>query len=138
MTGIGATGLTAQNGIELYGITDGSVSGTTVTGNSYTSPGFTLDNGNYATGTGILAINVSDLSLTGDHVNNNDDNIVGVRTPATRTSAPRAPGRSPRTPSRPAPTTRARARPSRFLRAMASATASIWRMSQRPRSTATR
>lgn len=82
VTGIGATGLTAQNGIELYGITGGSVSGTTVTANSYTSPGFTLDNGNYATGSGILAINVSDLSLTGDHVNNNDENIVGIEDPS--------------------------------------------------------
>ncbi len=76
VTGIGATGLTAQNGIETDAGVTASIKGSTVTGNSYTSPDYTT-NGTFFTASGILAYNTTNLTVTSNHVNNNDENIVG-------------------------------------------------------------
>lgn len=76
VTGIGATGLTAQNGIEFDSGVTGSVTGSTVTDNSYTSPDYASD-GTYYTASGILAYDTTTLTLTSNKVNKNDENIVG-------------------------------------------------------------
>ncbi len=76
VTGIGATGLTAQNGIETDAGVTASITGSTVTDNSYTSPDYASD-GTYYTASGILAYDTTNLTLTSDKVNNNDENIVG-------------------------------------------------------------
>jgi hypothetical protein len=76
VTGIGPTGLTAQNGIEADAGVTASIKGSTITGNSYTSPDYTT-NGMFYTGSGILAYDTTNLTVSSNKVNNNDENIVG-------------------------------------------------------------
>ncbi|HLI59858.1 MAG TPA: right-handed parallel beta-helix repeat-containing protein [Solirubrobacteraceae bacterium] len=76
VTGIGATDQIAQNGIQFYG-GSGTVKNSTVTANSYTSPNFTLANNDYYTASGILLYDAGAVTLSGNHVNHNDDNIYG-------------------------------------------------------------
>jgi parallel beta-helix repeat protein len=74
VTGIGATGLTAQNGIETDNGVNATISKNTVTDNSYTSPNYTSQ-GIYYTASGILVYDSNTVSISGNTVNNNDDNI---------------------------------------------------------------
>jgi parallel beta-helix repeat protein len=67
VTGIGPTGLIAQNGIQLYDADGGSVMGTTVSGDSYT--------GGYYTAAGLLVISTGTLNISGNTVTNSDVNI---------------------------------------------------------------
>jgi parallel beta-helix repeat protein len=76
VTGIGPTGLTAQNGIETDAGVTASIKSSTVTGNSYTSPDYTT-NGTFFTASGILAYDTTNLTVSSNKVNNNDENIVG-------------------------------------------------------------
>ncbi len=76
VTGIGPTGLTAQNGIEADAGVTASIKGSTITGNSYTSPDYTTM-GTFYTGSGILAYDTTNLTVSSNKVNNNDENIVG-------------------------------------------------------------
>jgi parallel beta-helix repeat protein len=75
--GIGPTGSNAQNGIQLYDASAGSVTSTAVADNSYTSPDFTLENDEYYGASGILVWDVGALTLTSNHTNNNDGDIFG-------------------------------------------------------------
>jgi parallel beta-helix repeat protein len=76
VTGIGPTGLTAQNGIETDAGVTASIKSSTVTGNSYTSPDYTTS-GTFFTASGILAYDTTNLTVSSNKVNNNDENIVG-------------------------------------------------------------
>lgn len=76
VTGIGATDLTAQNGIETDSGVNASITGNTVTDNSYTSPTYASD-GTYYTASGVLAYDSSTVTISGNTVNNNDENVVG-------------------------------------------------------------
>jgi parallel beta-helix repeat protein len=67
VTGIGPTGLIAQNGIQFYDADGGSVMGSTVSGNTYTG-------GTY-TAAGLLVISTGTLNLSGNTVSNSDVNI---------------------------------------------------------------
>jgi parallel beta-helix repeat protein len=85
VAGIGATGLNAQNGIELYGITGASVKDTSVENNTYTSPNYPTS---FSNGTGILVINVGKLSLTGNDTEYNDENIAAIEDQSDFVSGP--------------------------------------------------
>jgi parallel beta-helix repeat protein len=67
VTGIGPTGLIAQNGIQFYDADGGSIMGTTVTGDSYT--------GGFYTAAGLLIISTGTLNVSGNTVTNSDVNI---------------------------------------------------------------
>jgi parallel beta-helix repeat protein len=88
VTGAGPTGVTAQNGIELYDLTNASVSGTTVNANTYTDPNYTSGSANYANASGVLAINDGTLTLTGNFTKSNDENIVAIEDQADFAAGP--------------------------------------------------
>ena len=67
VTGIGPTGLIAQNGIQLYDAAGGSIMGNTVSGNAYTGGTFTA--------AGLLLISSGTLNVSGNTVSNSDVNI---------------------------------------------------------------
>jgi parallel beta-helix repeat protein len=67
VTGIGPTGLIAQNGIQFYDADGGSVMGSTVSGDSYT--------GGFVTAAGLLVISTGTLNISGNTVSNSDVNI---------------------------------------------------------------
>jgi parallel beta-helix repeat protein len=67
VTGIGPTGLIAQNGIQFYDADGGSVMGSTVSGDSYT--------GGFYTAAGLLVISTGTLNVSGNTVSNSDVNI---------------------------------------------------------------
>jgi len=74
VTGSGAISDNAQNGIELYGIAAASVTGTTVTENTYeNAPGTSPTNAS-----GFLVINVGKLTLSKDTAESNDVNIDAI------------------------------------------------------------
>jgi parallel beta-helix repeat protein len=77
VTGIGATPLIAQNGIQGWGASL-TLSGDTVRGNSYTSPNYTGPGTYYTEGTGVLIINAGTLSVTSNNITGNDDNLYAV------------------------------------------------------------
>ncbi len=66
VTGIGPTNLIAQNGIQLFDAAQGTISGNTITANSYQLSG--------ASATGLLLYDVGGLSVTGNTISANDDN----------------------------------------------------------------
>ena len=70
ITGIGATTLIAQNGIQVFGAS-AQITGNTVTANNYTVP----SGGPIYSADGILVINAGNLSILGNHVSANNDNI---------------------------------------------------------------
>lgn len=81
---------TAQNGIQISDAA-GSVTGSTVSGNSYTSPQYCPTTGacnggtpssTYFTATGILVIDASNVNLTGNTVTANDTNVYEGYNPA--------------------------------------------------------
>lgn len=76
VTGIGPTGTTAQNGVEVDAGVTASITGGTIAGNSYTSPDYTTM-GTVYTGSGILAYDTTNLTVSSNKVNHNDENIVG-------------------------------------------------------------
>ncbi len=67
VTGIGPTGLIAQNGIQFYDADGGSIMGNTVSGDSYT--------GGLYTAAGLLIISTGTLNVSGNTVSNSDVNI---------------------------------------------------------------
>ncbi len=67
VTGIGPTALIAQNGIQLYDASGGSIMGDTVSGDSYTG-------GTY-TAAGLLLISTGTLNVSGNTVSDSDVNI---------------------------------------------------------------
>ncbi len=67
VTGIGPTGLIAQNGIQFYDAFGGSIVGNTVSGDSYTG-------GTY-TAAGLLLISTGSLTVSGNTVSDSDVNI---------------------------------------------------------------
>jgi len=70
ITGIGATPLIGQNGIQVFGAS-AQITGNTVTANNYTVP----TGGTIYSADGILVINAGNLSIVGNHVSANNDNI---------------------------------------------------------------
>jgi hypothetical protein len=68
VTGIGQTGLIAQNGIQVWG-SSAKITNSVVSGNEYT------DTEELVSADGILVYNAADLTLTGNQVNANDDDI---------------------------------------------------------------
>ncbi len=74
VNGIGPTGLTAQNGIEIFQASAAKITGTTVTNNTYTSPDYTGP-GTYATSaSGVLVFQAGALTLSKNTLNHNDIN----------------------------------------------------------------
>ena len=67
VTGIGPTGLVAQNGIQFYDAFSGSMTGNTVSGDSYTG-------GTY-TAAGLLLISTGSLTVSGNTVSDSDVNM---------------------------------------------------------------
>jgi hypothetical protein len=68
----------AQNGIQVWG-SSASISDSTVTGNSYTSPGYSPSSAySYYTACGILVINADTLTMSKDTVEYNDANVYGL------------------------------------------------------------
>jgi parallel beta-helix repeat protein len=67
VTGIGPTGLIAQNGVQFYDALGGSVMGNTVSGDSYT--------GGFFSAAGLLLISTGTLNVSGNTVSNSDVNV---------------------------------------------------------------
>jgi len=85
VTGSGAIDDNAQNGIELYGITAATVKGSTVQDNTYTSPNYPSS---YSNASGVLAINVGKLTLSGNTLESNDENIAAIEDQTDFTAGP--------------------------------------------------
>jgi len=85
VTGDGATGVTAQNGILFYAMSVGVISKTTVEDNTYTSPDYPPV---YYNASGILVINSGTITLTGNTTESNDENIVGIEDTTDFTAGP--------------------------------------------------
>jgi parallel beta-helix repeat protein len=77
VTGIGPTALTGQNGIEIYQAS-ASITGTTVSNNTYESPQYTGTGTTYYAASGILGYEADGLTLSKDVVKDNDDNIYAL------------------------------------------------------------
>ena len=69
VTGIGATPLIGQNGIQVFGAS-AQITNNTVTGNNYT-----VTNQGTFSADGILVINAGNLSIVGNQVSANNDNV---------------------------------------------------------------
>jgi hypothetical protein len=78
VTGNGPTDLTAQNGIEVFGIAAATINKSTVTGNTYTNPEFTSLGDTPTSASGILAIDDGAVSITNNKVSSNDESVAGV------------------------------------------------------------
>ena len=74
VTGIGPTPLIAQNGIQIWG-SSASIVNDMVSGNSYTNPYYPSD---FYSAVGILVINASGLTVTGNRISANDDNVYAL------------------------------------------------------------
>jgi hypothetical protein len=68
----------AQNGIQVWGAS-ASIKSSDVSGNSYTSPGYSPSTAySYATASGILVINADTLTISTDTVESNDVNVYAL------------------------------------------------------------
>jgi hypothetical protein len=76
LQGEGPTNSIAQNGIQAFGAETATITGNTVSGDSYAGGG----EGNSASG--ILILNAGTVTATGNHVSNSDENIYAGEIPA--------------------------------------------------------